>query len=49
MKYTGYVEYFSFKKDVVPHGIYNLVSDDFEDGEMKCLGTVIGIEVGDNL
>ena len=49
MKYTGYVEYFSFKKDGVPHGIYNLVSDDFEDGEMKCLGTVIGIEVGDNL
>ena len=49
MKYTGYVEYFSFKKEGVPHGIYNFVSDDFEDGEMKCLGTVIGIEVGDNL
>ena len=49
MKYKGYVEYFSFKKEGVPHGIYNFVSDDFEDGEMKCLGTVVGIEVGDNL
>ena len=49
MKYTGYVEYFTYRKEETGYGIFNFVSDDLEDGEIKCLGTVAGVEVGDNL
>ena len=49
MKYTGYVEYFSVRKEDTGFVIFNLVSDDFEDGEMKCIGVIPGLEVGDNI
>ena len=49
MKYKGYIEYFTFRSPDLTYGIYNLVGDDFEDGEMKCVGSVVGIDVGDFL
>lgn len=49
MKYKGYIEYFTYRSPDLTYGIYNLVGDDLEDGEIKCVGSVIGIDVGDFL
>ena len=49
MKYKGYVEYFTFRSKDGTFQIFHLVSDDFEEGEMNCLGSVPGVDEGDNI
>lgn len=47
MVVSGYIERFIFKNPEETFGVFVLVSDDFEDGEMVCTGVTRGFNNGD--
>lgn len=47
MVVSGYIERFIFKNQEETFGVFVLVSDDFEDGEMVCTGVTRGFNNGD--
>lgn len=49
MKIKGYVDSFSFRNPDGSFGIFTFVSDELEEGELKCVGSVYGLDEGDCL
>ena len=49
MKLNGYVDRFLYTGENNHYGVINLVTEDYEDGEIICTGTIYGVNPGDRL
>ena len=49
MKIKGYVDSFSYRNPDSSFGIFTFVSEELEEGELKCVGPVYGLDEGDYL
>ena len=49
MKIKGYVDSFSYRNPDSSFGIFTFVSEELEEGELKCVGSVYGLDEGDYL
>ena len=49
VRVRGYIEYFTYRKQETGFSIFNFVSEELEEEETKCLGTLLGADEGDYL
>lgn len=49
MTIKGIIDNILFRSDDGRYSVANIISDDFEDGEMICTGTLLGADLGDTV